>query len=496
MDTNKAVRIVSKNLVINVFGALWQFVLIIIGTRIVLHEMGADSFGLLALIGGTAGYFLYLDIGIGETVVKKVSETVSKEKLSRLVSTIFFFSIGFGLALSALVGIFAVYGTELLFSFSPPLMQSAAKMFLVIAAGLWILYPLNIFSKVFVGLQRLDVYNVLRIIFQTLILILIVASLGVWNSAEAAAAAITIGGIMWKATALVTLRIMYPDIEIRFSLFDRVILRDLLRYKSWATLSQASGHVIFQCDIYMIGMMLNPAMVAFYSIANIIAVKIAEIAGVLGTALFPMISTFHGKSMSEPIRKSFVLSTQLMTALLMPITFFIFVYSKPIITMWVGANYLDARPALAGLTIAWFINLIGSTGTFTAKAINEPELEARIVFKAAIANILLDYFFILKWGFLGAVYATVLVQAVAVIVLLYVMCRRLGVEPMPFFGRVLGMLIAGIVTGAVYLLPIPAHLFFIPLALHTAAFYLVCYLLVIDSENKMYLRNIIQMLRE
>ena len=494
MHIDSAIRTVSRNVIVNVAGAFWQFVLIIIGTRLVLHQMGADSFGLLALVGGTAGYFIYLDIGIGETVTKKISETQDAEKLSRTVSTLFFFAAGFGLLLALFTALFALFGIPALFSFAPPLMQSAISMFLVIAAGLWLLYPLSMFAKVFVGLNRLDVYNAQRVIFQTLILVMILAALRWRNSAEAAVAAITLGGLLWKITACLTLRRMYPGIEISRRHFDPTLLRSLLRYQSAATISQAAGHTVYQCDIYMIGILLDPASVALYSIANTIAMKLTEVSGVLGTAVFPMISGFHGANMGDAVRKSFKLGTKLMALALMPLVVFLFNYAEPVITIWVGPAYLPAVMALKWLLAAWFINAATVVTSLTVKAVDRPGLEARIGAVVAVANVARDYFFIVRYGFVGAVYATFITQLLGFIALNAAVCRHLGLPSAPFLMRLAGTAALGTLFGAVYLLPLPPWLFIVPLALHTALFLAAGFWLVLDAEERKLAGNMLRII--
>ncbi len=489
MQIHNAVKTVSRNVIVNVAGAFWQFVLIIIGTRLVLQQMGADSFGLLALVGGTAGYFIYLDIGIGETVTKKVSETQDAEKLSRTVSTLFFFAAGFGVLLAVLTALFALFGVPALFSFAPPIMQSAVRMFLVIAAGLWLLYPISMFAKVFVGLNRLDVYNAQRVVFQTLILAMIIAALRWHNSAEAAVAAITLGGVLWKVTAFLTLRKMYPHIEVSRRHFDPALLRGFLRYQSAATVSQAAGHTIYQCDIYMIGILLDPASVALYSIANTIAMKLTEVAGVLGTAAFPMISGFHGASMGDAVRKSFKLGTKLMALALMPLVVFLFVYAEPVIRLWVGPAFLPAALALKWLLAAWFINAATVVTSLTVKAVDRPGLEARIAAVVAVANVALDYLFIVKYGFVGAVYATFITQLLGFIAINAAVCQHLGLPSAPFLMRLSGTTALGALFGVVYLLPLPPWLFIVPLVLHAAFFLAAGYWLVLDAEERLMMGN-------
>lgn len=484
-----AVRTVSKNLVFNLLGGAVQFLLVIIGTRLVLHQIGADSFGILALVGGTTGYFVYLDIGMGETVIKKVSETRDPEKLGTVVSTLFCFSAGFGVVVALLTALFALFGVPALFSFSPEHLRSAVRVFLVIAGGVWVLYPLNVFSKVFIGLNRMDIYNAQRVVFQTLILALVLGALRVHASAESAVAAITVGGLMWKLSSFVLVRKLYPGIRISPALFDRALLKDFLRYKSYATVSQVSGHTVYQCDIYMIGILLNPAQVALYSIANVIAMKISEVTGIFSAVLFPSISGFHGANLHGAIRKSFLLGTKVVAVALMPAVVFIWAYADLLIQLWVGPEYLSTSPALKVLSAAWYINSLSSVATLTVKAVDRPDIEARIGLMVASVNIMLDYFFILKWGFAGAVYATLAAQVLGVATLIGVLLKRFGANAMAFFGRLAALAAAGAATGAVYLPRVSPWFAPLQAALQSALFFAVCYVIAFSKEERGYIRN-------
>ncbi len=495
LSSSQAVRIVSKNFFINFAGALWQFGLLIIGTRIVLDSLGADSFGILSLVGGTIGYFLYLDIGIGETVIKKVSEHGDRKEISRIVSSLFFFSLALGVVLAVTVFLFAMYGVTFLFSFEPELMQSCIRVFLVIAAGLWLMYPLNIFGKVFIGLQRLDVYNWLRVIFQTAVLAAIIAALQFSNSAEAAVAAITVVGILWKLAALLVLRRMYPEITVSVSHFDRALLRELLRYKSYATVSQAGGHLVYQCDIYMLGILMNPLSVTMYSIANIIAVKIAEISGVLGTALFPMVSRFYGEGMHDTLRKSFIISLQLMMFVSIPAAAFIAAFSESILQLWVGPQYMDSAAALKWLAAAWMFNAVSTVCAFTLKAVNRPDAEAGRVVIVLALNLVLDFWFIGWWGVIGAVYATLIAQAVWLVTVTGAASRLVGARPAYVLFLLAKLAALGLLLSAIYLINFPAWLFFVPPVIHATAFAGLGYLLVMDAEYKGYVKNIVSLIR-
>jgi O-antigen/teichoic acid export membrane protein len=489
MESDKAVETFSKNAAINFFGALWQFGLILIGTRLVIDLLGAEAYGLLALVGGVSGYFIYLEIGISETTVKKVSEATTDDERSKTVSTLFFLSIGIGLFISAAIALFALFGMDILFTFPPNLMADFKNIFYVMAAGIIVFYPLNIFSKVFIGLHRFDVYNILRVVYQTAILIGIILAVKSTNSVVPAVAAITVGGIIWKAHSLLLLRKLYPGITVSRKLYDGERVKDLLRYKSYAFLAQGSGHAIFQGGLYVVGIMLSPAKVALYSVANVIATKVAELAGVLGTALLPLLSTLYGADKTVQIKKAFTLGTLLIAVSLLPITAFFYANAETIARLWIGRDFIEAGPIMQVLCVAWYMNICSMVAALSAKAVNRPDIDAKWAFVVAAINITLDFLVIGPYGIAGVVYATLLCQSVGSMVLIFLIGREIGADLLSLFKMLLPVFAAGLFLMPVYYVPLPMFLFFLRPIVHSSLLFAAFYFFIADEENRGYLKN-------
>jgi len=489
MDSSTAVKTVSKNGFYNLFGAFWQFFLIIIGTRIVINIIGADSFGILALVGGVSGYFTYMEIGIAETIIKKISEAQDEETLNKVASTLFFFSIGIGIILAVLVTLFALHGVEALFNFEPELMHSLKNVFLVIASLFWVLYPLNLFGKIFIGLQRLDLYNILRVVFQSLMLGAILLALQFNKSAESAVVAITLIGLLWKISAWVLLKKTYPNIRITLSGFDSQILKDSARYKTFAFIGQASGITMQQCDMYVIGMVVNPSAIAIYAVANTIAIKIAEASGVLGTVIFPALSNFYGGGKVEQVKKVFVLGTQMMALLLLPVTIFAYHYAETIIRLWVGDSFMSGTVAMQVLAIAWLFNAVTILSALTVKAIDRPDIDATYGTIVAVSNIALDFLLVTKFGMIGAVYATLFCQFVGMVGLMYTAGKKIEADVSALFMALLKLAGLSILLMPIYYIKMPMAVFFIRPIAHSFLLLLLWYFLIVDEEYKGYIKN-------
>ena len=89
-----------KNSFFNVVGWVWISLLSIITVPIVIHHIGMEQYGILALVFLLLGYFAFLDLGMGQAVVKFVSEYYAKndaKQINKVINSILVIYIIVGL---------------------------------------------------------------------------------------------------------------------------------------------------------------------------------------------------------------------------------------------------------------------------------------------------------------------------------------------------------------------------------------------------------------
>jgi len=135
-------------------------------------------------------------------------------------------------------------------------------------------------------------------------------------------------------------------------------LRNLFKLGSWQLVAQAGGVIAAQADRYLLGALLQPQFVGFYSIAQ--RLEEAVYIGVLkvGEVLFPFFSTLRGETDDRKVdllfRSSWVLNVVAASAIggLIPV-------AGPLLQLWTGAEVAaEAQRVLVVLSIA---GMLGST---------------------------------------------------------------------------------------------------------------------------------------
>src|ERR1035437_2426308 len=90
-----------KNSFFNVAGWLWLTVISVVTVPYIVKKLGYDAYGVLSLVSMVVGYFAFLDLGLGDAVIKYVSHyqfLKNYAKMNRILSSILalFIVIGIG----------------------------------------------------------------------------------------------------------------------------------------------------------------------------------------------------------------------------------------------------------------------------------------------------------------------------------------------------------------------------------------------------------------
>ena len=96
-------------------------------------------------------------------------------------------------------------------------------------------------------------------------------------------------------------------------------------------------------DRFFIGAILSVAAIGYYTPPFMIAPKLGILPACLATVLFPAFSTSAGRGDDEWIRTALVRTLKYLLLLVGPAALALIFFARPILTLWVGANYAAGR---------------------------------------------------------------------------------------------------------------------------------------------------------
>lgn len=191
----------------------------------------------------------------------------------------------------------------------------------------------------------------------------------------------------------------WPSQEHALSLFD---------YGKYNAVSAIGGYFYSWMDVAIIGLFLTQAHVGSYEVAwRVTAISIL-FSSAISTTIFPQISAWEVAGAKERIEE--LLPTVLLPSLLLviPAFFGTLLFSRQILRLVFGAEYVGAWLVLILLMGDKVFQAIQLIIGRSLQAINKPGLAARATLISVASNIVLNVAFVLEFGILGAAIATVI----------------------------------------------------------------------------------------
>ncbi len=426
-------------------------------TPFLVRALGPSAYGLWVLVGSAVAYGGLLDFGIGAAVTKFVAEDSAQGDFDHarpLVTTALWLYIGLGLLAIALSALLAPFFPEL---FNVPPEQRVLASWLVLASGtaLGIALPTATASAVLQGLQRFDLANLIGILGMTVFTVTTVA-------------VVLLGGGVLGLVLInipVTIAMQIPAIwlvnraapALRFGRGrpDAKLVRRVFGFSSALVIVNLAGQIQTQTDELVIGAALPVASVTPYALARRLSALPQTLANQFVKVLMPLAARLNASPDRSQLSQVYLISTRLTLALAAPIVAVLAVLARPILTVWVGAEYADAAPILTILTIASLIDTSMWPASNILQGMGRHRPLAVFAVGSALANLLMSIWLVRPLNVLGVALGTLIPTTLeaALFVIPYAL-RQSGVSVKAMFQQVLGPSLLPLVpaAGALYML--------------------------------------------
>jgi len=394
-----------KNVSFNSLGFIFQVILVVIATPIILNSLGKEIFGVWILINSIIGYFSFTQ-GISNSTIKYISEYYTKKDFKKINSIYTFSILVFGF--SALFLSFSLYLcsdiiiSSNLFMVSNGYQNIAIKSFQLASIILFLSIVHSIFDSILKGIQRFDLFNIISIvmIFKTYIGYIVLVKLG-FSIIEMLYLTLFI--------KIVRLFISYffckkyiSSLKINFN-YSRSFFKEFKIFSYYSIGSSFFGQLTNHLDKFMISSFIGFSSLSFYAIPNRLLVRIKGFVNKIYEVCFPKFSEMVVNS-NESELISFYKQISKIT-LVISITIFlpVVLYSFQIINIWIGYDYaLKGYEVMILLSIGSFLNITSGLSTQVNLGLGFPKVNTFFSFITSFLNIILIIPFIFYWGIKGA----------------------------------------------------------------------------------------------
>lgn len=399
---------IARNAAWNLIGLGLPLLVAVVCIPPLIAELGAPRFGLLTLVWAVVSYFGLFDLGLGRAVTQQLSAAIGagrEDEARAITANAMVLLAVLGIIAGTALWVLTPWGVSLLRTLEDPgeagraaRAMAWAMPFVVITSGLrGAMEAKGAFRPI----------NLIRIATGALTFVvpLAVVRLG-WNDLGTVAWALAILRALGCVLHAVCVLRVLPG-ALRPGPLDLAVLRRLLGFGGWLTVSNLVGPLMSYLDRFVIGIVLSLSAVAWYVTPQEIVTKLLIVASALTSVLFPKMAELHAANdagdAAARMERQGLLALYLA---LFPMTLLLGAAAGPILQVWVGPEF--ARESTSAMLVFCFGVLLNSLSQVPYAAIQaRGRADQTAVLHLIELPLFLAAIFLLarEWGVTGAAFA-------------------------------------------------------------------------------------------
>jgi len=488
-------RVLARNTMLNLAGQVLPLLVAVFSAPYVIHNLGPDRYGLYSLASIVVGYFALFNLGIGPATTKYVAEHLGSgeiDRLPELVWTAVTSQMCLGLAGGIMLAAASPLLVERALKIPVGLQPQAHIIFLIMAAALPLDFVAGSFRGVLSASQRFDLLNSIDVPLGALMGLIPVAAIALGYGLPAIVLCLVLLRVASVSVVIMFCFRLHP--ALRSVRFDFGLVRSLLSFGGWVTVSGAVGPILVYVDDFLIGALLSITAVGYYAPPSGIASKLNILPGCLVSTLFPAFSTSAGRGDSEWIRKTLIRCLKFLILIVGPATLILVFFARPLLTFWLGTKFADegALPLqiLAGGVL---VNSLAYIPANLLTGVGRPDLNAKFHLLELPIHIVLVWFLITHFGLPGAALAWTIRVTLDFVLLIAAACWVTRTSPRLLAGRDLSRSLGALAVLGVGLVLLwsSTHMFLVDSAftlLLSGGFLYAAWRYVLNMEEKWQIR--------
>lgn len=423
-----------RNTLFNVASSLLLMAVAFFTTPYVVRKMGADAYGLYSMTFVVVGYFGFLELGLGRAVIRQVADCRARSDDAGLGETLgaaFVVYLVMGLvgagALAALTDPLVVKA----FRIPPALQETARFVFYVSALGFLVNMPCHVLGAVPRALQRFDVASAVDVVFGGAQSLAAVLLLHRGHTLRAVVVANVAVGALSFLAYLAVFHALLPGVRVRWRL-RLATLRELFRFASVVALDNLLLLLSGRLNTFFLGVFRPISALTYYVIPEALCGRGGFLARGVSQAVFPALCQLQATPGQEGrLKELFLRSTKHLVVLTVPLLVVLVGLGDRLLLLWLGEPFVaESGTALKLLALAFVCSYWAAVSVEGARAVNHPELSAKVQMVLAVANVTLCLVLVPRQGVVGAALAWSVPRLVLIPLLIGAVATRLfGASP-------------------------------------------------------------------
>jgi O-antigen/teichoic acid export membrane protein len=431
-------RRLVRNSALNMLGLVVPLVIAVVAMPLLIRGLGAERFGILTLAWAAIGYFNLFELGLSRALTQAVSRRLRTDDAAdvpALVWTTLAVLLGLGLIAAMILVASTPAIVERALDVSGPLRSEAMTSFYVLAAAL----PMVMMSAGMRGLmeahQDFGTVTAIRLPLATFTFLGPLMVLPFSRGLTPAVSMLVAGRLLGWSVSLVTCLRRYPYLRTGLELKGSLV-RPLLQYGGWATVSSIVSPIMMYMDRFLIGAVLSIAAVTHYVTPYEVVTKLMIIPGSVLGAVFPALAATYSTD-QQRMARLYDRSQRMVLLLMFPLVLPVVALAHEGLQIWIG-NVLPAESAgvLQWLALGVFINSIAHAPHTALLSAGRPDLVAKMHLAELPLYALAVWWLLHTYGIIGVAIAWTLRVTMDTAVHFFVAHRKLALDAGTALARV------------------------------------------------------------
>lgn len=400
-------RTLARNSVLNLAGQTLPILVAVLAIPPTIRHLGTDRFGLLSLAWVVLGYFTVFDLGLGRASTKYVAESLGvgdRSSVPRIVWSVAGAQLALGLVGALVVVVSTPYLTAHFLKVPKGLVSETKAELYVVAAALPIMLLSASFSGVLEAIQRFDLVNIVKV--PSSILVFVASLVGaIYDLHLSKIVGLIVVARLGSLLAFATLAIIAVP-ELRHITASWTMLKQLLGFGGWLTVSGIVGPSLVYLDRFMVASLVSISAVTYYAAPYEALSRIWIIPGSVAMTLFPSFSSLIGSGDEERGRRIFVTAIKYLFLVIGPVMLSILFFANDILRCWLGLTFAE-RGAVPMQILAggFLVNSLALIPAAFLQGIGRPDLTAKFHLVELPIHVVVAWVLISHWGIAGAALA-------------------------------------------------------------------------------------------
>jgi O-antigen/teichoic acid export membrane protein len=442
----------ALNTLYNFFGRFTHIIVNIILTPLLLNKLGVEKFGVWSLLFTVAGYFFLIDFGF-ETFTKYTAEYHIR-KMSSEINKIVNTGIAlYGALLLIVIAILFVFNSSIL-----NLLHIPAKMYeetrtamFIVVLSLGFSYLFIPFRGVLLGLQRMDIANLMLIISAA------TTGLGTGFVLKFGYELVGLAYVHLLSTTVIILgniifcSLLITDLKIHPKYISREAINIILKYGGKIQISNIAAIINFASDKLMIALFLSTAYITTYELGFRVVYIVIIISQILVSAMMPMVSSMKATNDIKALDNMYFRISKYHALIMFALCTFLITCAPTLLLVWLGNLHPDSVLVIRLLTVAYLAKTLTDVPIQFVRGLGLPEFEMWLSIARGTTYVLLATILIQIYGFHGLLLTAPLILVTSSSYFLVTIHKKLSLSILTSLQQIYGpfliwSVIAGVIT--------------------------------------------------